>query len=263
MDNPLVKFGSDVYQPNEPINLCYDTFAPAAALIRGLFEYLYRADGLTILPHLPPGISELEQRFPVRFGNKQIYLSAYGTGPITKVLINGKPWPHFDADSILLPYPETPAQAQIQIAMGNTEPGQLSKRADLEKSPAAPAIPADDFWNGGMAATLPKPDDLRVSVERIARFHDALLRAGLERSYEASHARLALEQVAVAARRAKLLSDGTLKPLPEPSGKAADKSYLDTAVKLCTGLEHALASYQKTDDPLKKIMYAKWNATAK
>ena len=48
MDNPLTKCGSDVYQPNEPINLCYDSFGPAAALMRGLFEYLYRADGLTL-----------------------------------------------------------------------------------------------------------------------------------------------------------------------------------------------------------------------
>ena len=46
MDNPLVEFGSDVYQPDQPINLCYDTFGPPAAMIRGLFEYLYHADGL-------------------------------------------------------------------------------------------------------------------------------------------------------------------------------------------------------------------------
>ena len=25
MDNPLVDFGNAVYQPDEPINLCYDT----------------------------------------------------------------------------------------------------------------------------------------------------------------------------------------------------------------------------------------------
>ena len=39
MDNPLVKFGSEVYQPNQPINLCYDSLGPPAALIRGLFEH--------------------------------------------------------------------------------------------------------------------------------------------------------------------------------------------------------------------------------
>ena len=69
MDNPLVDFGSDVYQPHEPVNLCYDTFAPVAALIRGLFEYIYRADGLTLIPHIPPSITELEQQFPIRFGS--------------------------------------------------------------------------------------------------------------------------------------------------------------------------------------------------
>jgi hypothetical protein len=41
MDNPLVEFGSKPYQPNEPVNLCYDSFGAPAAMIRGLFEYLY------------------------------------------------------------------------------------------------------------------------------------------------------------------------------------------------------------------------------
>ena len=41
MDNPLTDFGNDVYQPKQPINITYDAFGPPAALIRGLFEYLY------------------------------------------------------------------------------------------------------------------------------------------------------------------------------------------------------------------------------
>ena len=51
MDNPLTEFGSDVYQPKEPINLSVDAFGPPAALVRGLFEYLYKADGLSLSPH--------------------------------------------------------------------------------------------------------------------------------------------------------------------------------------------------------------------
>src|SRR5512137_657337 len=35
MDNPLVKFGSDVYQPGQPVNLTYDAFGPPAAFLRG------------------------------------------------------------------------------------------------------------------------------------------------------------------------------------------------------------------------------------
>ena len=64
LDNPLVDFGNAVYQPNEPVNLCYDSFGAPAALVRGLFEYVYRADGLTLIPHIPPGITRLQQDFP-------------------------------------------------------------------------------------------------------------------------------------------------------------------------------------------------------
>ncbi len=83
LDNPLVKCGSEVYQPNQPVNLTYDAFGPPAAFLRGLFEYLYRADGLTLVPHIPPAIAELEQLDPVRFGAKQLLLSVAGRGPIT------------------------------------------------------------------------------------------------------------------------------------------------------------------------------------
>jgi hypothetical protein len=118
MDNPLVEFGKQVYQPNEPINCVYDTWGVPAALVRGLFEYLYRADGLTVLPHVPPAITELQQRFPIRFGRKQLYLATAGAGPITSVTLNGRPWMAFDGRSITLPYEQTPDRAVIQIGLG-------------------------------------------------------------------------------------------------------------------------------------------------
>jgi hypothetical protein len=108
LDNPLVQFGSEVYQPNQPINLTYDAFGPPAAFVRGLFEYLYRADELTLLPHVPPGITRLEQRFPVRFGTKRLYLATVGSGPITAVTMNGNPGRSFDRASIVLPYDQSP-----------------------------------------------------------------------------------------------------------------------------------------------------------
>lgn len=119
MDNPLVEWGGNVYQPHEPINLCYDTFAPAAAMVRGLFEYLYRADALTLIPHIPPSITRLEQRFPIRFGTKRLYLSAAGSGAIVSVWVNGEEWTNHDADTISLPYAVTPETAHIQIVLGD------------------------------------------------------------------------------------------------------------------------------------------------
>ena len=54
MDNPLTKCGSEVYQPNEPINLCYDTFWTGGGVHARPVQYLYGADGLTLVPHVPP-----------------------------------------------------------------------------------------------------------------------------------------------------------------------------------------------------------------
>jgi hypothetical protein len=66
MDNPLTNFGASVYQPSEPINLTIDAFGAPAALIRGLFEYLYGANSLVLIPHVPANITQLAQHFGVR-----------------------------------------------------------------------------------------------------------------------------------------------------------------------------------------------------
>ena len=126
MDNNLTNFGSEVYQPKQPINCVYDTWGVPAAMIRGLFEYLYRADGLTILPHIPPSIARLEQHFPIRFGAKKLYLATTGLGAITRVLVNGKAWDLHDGESVSLPYEKTPDEAVIQIALGGARPAPFT-----------------------------------------------------------------------------------------------------------------------------------------
>lgn len=138
-DNPLVKFGADVYQPNEPINCVYDTWGAPAAFVRGLFEYLYRADALTVLPHIPPGIVELEQRFPIRFGPKRLWLATVGSGPITAVTLNGRPWKTFDAQSVSLSFAETPDDAIVQIVLGGATPRAMEPvRLGEAVAPVAP-----------------------------------------------------------------------------------------------------------------------------
>ncbi len=165
MDNNLIDFGSNVYQPHQPINCVYDTWGVPAALIRGLFEYLYRADGLTILPHIPTGITELHQRFPIRFGTRNLYLSTVGQGPITAVFVNGQPIKSFDAKSVLLPYEETPKVASIQIALGDT------KIVPEASAPVAPIVTpppvADDFWTCDWTKRMlgPKPLPLRIGAD--------------------------------------------------------------------------------------------------
>lgn len=138
LDNPLVDFGGAVYQPREPINLCYDSFGPGTALLRGLFEYLYTAEGLTLLPHVPPRITRLEQHFPVRFGAKRLYVASYGSGPVTGVTVNGREWTKFSAGSVTLPYAETPETAVVQIALGGAAPGRFEPRPPSEDLPPTP-----------------------------------------------------------------------------------------------------------------------------
>jgi len=145
LDNPLTHFGSQVYQPHEPINCVYDSWGTPAAMLRGLFEYLYRADGLTLLPHIPPGITRLEQRFPVRFGAKRLYLSTEGRGPLTGVWINGKPWKSFDSQSVFLPYDQTPPEAYVTLGLGGATP-RPRRRPAAEPAPAVPP-PGDRFWD--------------------------------------------------------------------------------------------------------------------
>lgn len=469
MDNPLVDFGAAVYQPAQPINLCYDSFGPPAAMIRGLFEYLYRSDRLVLLPHVPPGITRLQQHFPIRYGQKRLYLATSGSGPVTTVLVNGQPWPSFDEESITLPYDETPQEAVIQIALGGAEPapfrprkpaaasalpdvpelgkitwsreqfpvisrnklplrigadshagsrflgriarvqvfsrplsaeeaGELASNAtatchkdealvgdwrlgvvqgEVSANLAGKGLPAkvvgqyaiadgsdhpaielagegylevvhDDrldlaggctlgAWicpkqqasgggriidksevgtsNGYLLDTFPgnslrlitergvlsydaklKPDtwvhvaatvdaegglalyldgkqvvskkeelppglaQIDAKIAGIRRLHQGLVAAGLADSYEAAHARLAVEYLAATCERLKMLSEGKLKRLSGQSQYAADKSYFTTTAKLCEGLEGTAASYKESLDAHEKQVYGIWSA---
>ncbi|MBX7255130.1 MAG: hypothetical protein K1Y02_02120 [Candidatus Hydrogenedentes bacterium] len=128
LDNPLVDFGNAVYQPKEMTNLCYDSLGPMAALIRGLFEYVYKADALTVYPHIPSGITRLEQKFPIRFGTKLLYFTTTGQGPVTAVNVNGKAWTAFDGQAIRLAYDQLPDTAFVDVALGGAALGAVSSK---------------------------------------------------------------------------------------------------------------------------------------
>jgi hypothetical protein len=263
MDNPLTKCGSDVYQPNQPINLCYDTLGPAAAFMRGLFEYLYRADGLTLVPHVPSAITELEQFDPVRFGNKRILLSTVGTGPITAVRVNGRKWKQFDRATVFLPFAQTPELARVQIVFGEAKSmgGRASSRA--QSSPATQGNQASRGRSPSQVGEVgsSQPGDLAALEKRAVRLRDferRLAAAGLGASYEAEHARLAAECVAAVGLRRQLIERGQIKPLADAREAAADRLYVDTATKLCDGLEALLKTYENVGDRQKTLVYGAW-----
>ncbi len=244
MDNNLTDFGNAVYQPKQPINLTYDAFAPPAAFIRGLFEYQYGAKGLTLRPHIPPGITELEQLDPIRFGQKRLYLSTAGRGPITRVTANGRAWKFFNEKSIFLPYAKTPQVARIVISLGN---GKLREIAPTPR-PAAHEQAANQETPSWLK-------NLDAQAQRLRAFDHQLRTSGFGGSYEAAHAQLAVEAVKVIHERREMLAAGKLAPLPAVSQAAADRSYRDTAAKLIAGLAVALKSDGSSSDPLRQRIF--------
>ena len=264
MDNPLVKFGSDVYQPNQPVNLTYDAFGPPAAFIRGLFECVYGADKLTLYPHIPSGITRLEQNFPIRYGTKLIYLAVTGSGAISSVQMNGKPWKNFSSSTVDLPYDALPLVATVEIVLGSEMPrGMQSPKANL----SAPGLPPNDSgWDwlkkNAQAAKTESIDvpSLLARAEMMRRFHDRLDAKGLSGTYEAAHARLVLSALNTAHQRFMQLSQGHLNALPNmASQNAADRLYVDTVNKLIEGLSKHMDSVRHSTDKDKQIIASCWS----
>ncbi|MEA2734133.1 MAG: hypothetical protein QOE14_584 [Humisphaera sp.] len=245
MDNPLVNFGNDVYQPQQPINITYDAFGPPAAAIRGLFEYLYKSDRLILIPHIPPMITQLEQRDPIRFGAKKIYLSTAGTGHITRVTINDNVWTEFTPTEITLPYEAMPAEAKIAITLGYPDSPAISVKVAKEEE----------------ESPLSKDVDLRALGLR--EFRLTLKKLEIGAAYESEHARLAEQAFAVIPLRKKLLAGKQLEALPEPAAAAAEKLYAETAEKLYGGLKAVMAKYKDSADARERQIEGVWQSILK
>jgi hypothetical protein len=108
MDSPLVRWGSEVYQPSEAINTVFDMWAIPAALIRGLWQPVYALASLTLTPSLPQNLTQLAQHFPLLWGGKRLLLSASGNFSlgIQAVTVNGQPWASalFTPTTLTLPF---------------------------------------------------------------------------------------------------------------------------------------------------------------
>ncbi len=227
-DNPLVECGAKVYQPKEPINCVYDTWGAPAAMLRGLFEYLYRAEGLTLVPHIPTGITRLDQRFPVRLGAARITLSTRGQGAITAVWLNGAPWTHFDATTVSLPAAEVPAVAHVVVCLGGAQP-EPAAPAPVPAAPVPP--PGADFWT--VRGYLPvdngntRPLRLGADSNGLTQFRGLLRRARL------FTCELTADEVAGLAREAAAELSAERRPLvdyvldPAVEGRIANRAGSD------------------------------------
>jgi hypothetical protein len=134
-------------------------------------------------------------------------------------------------------------------------PRPTNDRVGQHAQKAAPDLPTavEKAGQGTELAAL----DQRVGPLR--EFHRRLAAAGLGETPEAAHVQLALDCIETAHRRQHLLQTGKIKPLPGPAEAAADKSYLETAQKLCIGLDAVLKSSETATAATPRRIYAIWH----
>jgi len=99
---------------------------------------------------------------------------------------------------------------------------------------------------------------LEKRADKMRDFEQRLAAKSLGTSYEAAHARLAAECVAAVGLRRQLVVQGKVKPLPDAREAAADRSYVETAKKLCDGLEAVLQAYEKAESQEQRKIHALW-----
>jgi hypothetical protein len=159
------------------------------------------------------------QHDPVRFGNKRLTISTRGSGHVSAVSINGEAWTEFNEKEITLPFDRTPDKAKIEITLGyDAKPFEA----------AAATKPAED-----------EPELAPAWAAKVARL-EKFIKTQPAGSYEAAHARLAMDAIKVIPLRKAWVEAHPEAKLPEASATAAEQSYVDAANKLFSGIEKSL-----------------------
>jgi|MDTC01.1.fsa_nt_gb hypothetical protein len=240
-DAPMGNFGESPWgsQLGSPHNTVIDNWGVPAGLIRGLFEYNYRADGLRVRPHLPPGITRYIQKKAVVFGGTKVYLTVTGNGKVASAKANGQDCP-VDADGWLdLKGLKQNSVVAVEIVCGKAKPQGAWK--PHKKGPLV--FPNDPgFW------AIPEhlENKYHVDLAKLKRFHEETYKAGLQDTYEAAMARTALELLLGRYERSRMRQAGTLPepdiaPVPPCNQNAVDQFYLITARNIAGGLTDRMA----------------------
>ena len=229
-DAPLAGFGRFPWSPSQgrPYCFCYDNMGVPAGLLRGLFEYGYRANGVHLWPHIPPGIRRYAQKLPASFGHTRLWLATTGQGAPVRALVNGRSQ-SLDADgSLFLPLDGTLGDVKVEFLLGDaTASGVL---AAARHTP----IPATSV------------DDALHDFKAVGSFQKAMERANLGDTFEAGQARVVVQMLAALRERRTLLATGklrtpTLERIPPPDLDAVDKLYCDQTSFVLGGLVDHLA----------------------
>lgn len=256
-------FGNKLYQPNLLINCVYDCWGAPGGFLRGLFEYIYTADGLRLYPHIPSGITTLQQKFPVYFGGKEIYISVNGSGSISSVKVNGRLLKDFTKKSVFLPLDATAGIVHVSIGLGGSPTKEPLINTDQHSNVKPVAHTDNDYWNIDLLrdaadTTSKTPIAVLKNIKNMFLFYTKLAENNLQETYEAKHAALILDVVKTIYERRKLKKQKKLQLLPEKSQMAADNLYISTVKNLTNGLIHHLEKGKSSSNEEERKMYFLW-----
>ena len=161
---------------------------------------------------------------------------------------------------IILPYDKTPENAVIQIIRGYSKKRAFKPMKEKHRRSDLSSKLNDNLVNAWFSinATHDPFVILPVKILKLCKFYDELKTKGFENTYEANHAKIAIEYLEIIFNRYNLKETDELRMLAPQSQLAADKSYLETALKLCDGLETTLNSYKNLGNDNKKMVYEIW-----
>lgn len=240
-DAPMGDFGGSPWggQLQRPHNTVMDCWGVPAGLLRGLFEYVYLADGLKVRPHIPSDITEYVQKKAVVYGDARIYFTVRGNGRVTVAYANSRKC-RIDSDGwIHLDGLEQGGNVLVEVVCGEAErkgAWRPSKRTELQ-------LPEGN-------AFLEVPEVCRnkyhVDLVRLRHFYEDMVDAGLENTYECAMARTALKLMLARHHRIQLRESGTLSlpdiaPIPSCNLEEVENFYVTSAQNIAGGITDRLS----------------------
>jgi hypothetical protein len=216
-----------------------DNFAIPAATIRGLFDYDYKSDRLIIRPRIPGSITLYQQKEPVRFGEKRIFLTCVNGGPILKsVKINGKSISFSSGEELELLYENLPDSADVELTTTGGWPEEIATSA----YPVKPSLQDKIGGNSELPETLKTQYNVLLAMKKNLdkdsglEEESAFLNTAIQ-TFESCRERLALQP-----------GPGYFRPITPERKAGIDKFYEQTAISMYEGFSNRMKKYAESDN---------------
>ena len=257
MDAPWSQLGENTSNPWSDtgkfrvggVAVMIDNFAIPAATIRGLFDCDYKSDRLILRPHVPGTISKYTQKEPIRFGEKNLYISCINGGSTVKsVTINGKRLNIKKSDALALNYDILPKEAKIEI----TTEGGWPKEVSTSPYPTFPALVSGKVTKAvaraELSESLKQPYAVLTAMKKLL---SNVTDADYEKAF-VSEAIATCEDYQV--RVALETGPGYYRPLTQERKEGINKFYEQAALSMYTGFSKRMADFAgKGDQQQKRI----------